>query len=61
MKTSNQKATAISKPWWNRPLLGNQSLWERLKTIFIREPIPESSIFLHNRALAQLEKITPLI
>ncbi|AFZ42854.1 hypothetical protein PCC7418_0629 [Halothece sp. PCC 7418] len=65
MKSNNKEATqlnsTLSQPWWNRPLWGNQSIWERLKGMFIREPIPESSIFLHDRALAQLKKIAPLI
>jgi len=65
MKSNSGDVTQINstfqKPWWNRPLWGNQSMWERLTSVFIRETIPESNIFLHDRALAKLQKITPLI
>lgn len=65
MKSNSGDVTRINstfqKPWWNRPLWGEQSMWERLTSVFIREIIPESSIFLHDRALAKIQKITPLI
>ncbi|MDR9402816.1 MAG: hypothetical protein RI580_05190, partial [Halothece sp. Uz-M2-17] len=54
-----QQHSNVEKPWWDSPLWGDYSFREKITTLFKREPIPDNSIFLHNRALTQLENIAP--
>ena len=51
----------LSGNWWNQPLWGEQTFLEKVMGVFWKEEIPESNIFLHNRALQGVEKITPVI
>jgi hypothetical protein len=39
------------KPWWNKPLYGELSLWERINRGFYREQISDSVIAIHDLAL----------
>lgn len=63
MKINSQDMTEqhsnVQKPWWDSPLWGDNSFREKMITLFKREPIPDNSIFLHNRALTELENIAP--
>lgn len=43
----------VVKPWWNRPLVGDLSLWERLNQLFYKEEIPDSVIGIHDVALSE--------
>ncbi len=47
----------IVKPWWNRPLVGELSLWERLNQLFYKEEIPDSVISIHDVALSEGMKL----
>ncbi len=51
----------LSRTWWNQPLWGEQTFLEKVTGVFWKEQIPESSIFLHNRALKEVEKMSPAI
>lgn len=63
MKTNQQTNTSnvIQKPWWNRPLWGERTLIEAITASVFKELIPESTIFLHDRALGEVSKIAPSI
>lgn len=64
MKTTSEQTTqkhSQVKPWWDSPLWGDNSFREIIITLFKREPIPESPVFLHDRALMALEKFAPYI
>uniref|UniRef100_B8HLT4 Uncharacterized protein n=1 Tax=Cyanothece sp. (strain PCC 7425 / ATCC 29141) TaxID=395961 RepID=B8HLT4_CYAP4 len=44
---------SVIRPWWNRPLWGNQSILERILNHFQTKPaVPEGVLALHNRELA---------
>jgi serine/threonine protein kinase len=45
------------RPWWNRPLIGNRSMTERVIGLFIKLPISERALFLHQKALEEAEKL----
>jgi hypothetical protein len=47
----------VLKPWWNRPLVGDLSLWDRLNQLFYKEEIPDSVIGIHDVALSQGTKL----
>jgi hypothetical protein len=40
----------VLKPWWNRPLVGELSQWERISRWFYREEIPSPVVEIHNSA-----------
>ncbi len=40
-----------TKPWWNRPLIGDRSLWERVTGRFHKHDIPAEVQTLHQEAL----------
>ncbi|MDJ0844717.1 hypothetical protein [Crocosphaera sp.] len=42
-------------PWWNRPVMGDDSLVEDLLGKFSKEPVSESALFLHNREMTDLK------
>ena len=44
-------------PWWNRPLLGQLSMTERIITTFKKKPVEELAISLHQQALKDIESI----
>lgn len=48
------------KAWWNRPIVGNQSITQIVMSIFHKPDVPEDQIFLHNRAFEQVKEIAPL-
>lgn len=50
-----------NKPWWNRPLIGDISLIERIIGYINRKEVPELALSLHNAELQELEKLTPII
>jgi hypothetical protein len=43
----------VLKPWWNRPLVGDLSLWDRLNQLVYKEEIPDSVIGIHDAALSE--------
>ncbi|WP_299489716.1 hypothetical protein [Acaryochloris sp. IP29b_bin.137] len=48
------------KPWWNRPLIGNQSVTERIRSLFNRfqrAEIPERALKSHSQALQAIHKL----
>ena len=47
----------VLKPWWNRPLVGDLSLWDRLNQLFYKEEIPDSVIGIHDAALSEVIKL----
>lgn len=47
----------LRKPWWNRPLVGELSIWERINRIFYKEEIPDSVIGIHDAALREGTKL----
>lgn len=57
----NLQPNSEQKPWWNRPLLGNVSLIERILGGINRKQIPELALSLHNTEMEELEKIAPTI
>jgi hypothetical protein len=59
--TSESNKYKSQAPWWNRPLWGQRSLWEKLTARFLKESVPESTVFLHDRALRELTQIAPRI
>lgn len=66
MKSLSQEQSLFNEqtsrlPWWNRPLWGNRSLWNKLTARFLKESVPESTVFLHDRALRELTQIAPRI
>ena len=42
-------------PWWNRPVMGEDSLVEDLLEKFSKEEVSESARFLHNREMTDLK------
>ena len=53
-KTENQ-------PWWNRPLIGENSVLESLKERFSKAEIPNHHVIEHDRALQETEKLARFI
>lgn len=51
----NQEAPKAQVPWWHRPVWGEESLLEDILSIFRKESIPESTVFLHNREFMDLK------
>ena len=51
------RSDKIVKPWWNRPLVGELSLWERVNQLFYKEEIPDSVISIHDVALSEGMKL----
>lgn len=47
--------------WWNKPLFGSVSLWQRLWGALKPQPIPELAVSLHNTELEELNNIAPTI
>lgn len=48
------------RPWWNQPLIGNQSMTERITSLFKgfkKEDIPERALKSHSEALQTLHKL----
>ncbi|MDJ0510099.1 MAG: hypothetical protein QNJ64_12725 [Crocosphaera sp.] len=41
-------------PWWNRPVMGEDSLVEDLLEKFSKKGVSESALFLHNREMTDL-------
>jgi hypothetical protein len=48
----------IQKPWWNKPLIGDLSLWERTNRWFYREEIPDSVLSIHQTAFEEATKLS---
>lgn len=48
------------RPWWNRPLIGRQSMTERIGSLFKRfnkENVPERALKTHSEALQAINKL----
>lgn len=56
MKTESQLS---KKTWWNRPLFGNVSLWQRIYSTLNRQKIPDSVLSSYNQELDNVQKIEP--
>jgi|GEM_PF-3432770 len=59
-QTSIHASQVLSRPWWNRPLVGNQSLVERIgayRHSFIKEDVPERAISTHAEAVQTIHKL----
>ena len=48
---SSSKHKKQTYPWWNRPLIGDRSLTQRLILLFRKEPISERALQIHQKAL----------
>jgi L-rhamnose mutarotase len=57
----NGKPQLNEKPFWNRPLFGNISLWQRILGILHRQQIPDSVLSFFDRELESLNKIEPTL
>lgn len=54
-KTENQ-------PWWNRSILGEESVWQSLKQVFSNKPeVPNHQVIEHDRAMQEAEKLARFI
>ncbi|WPF89146.1 hypothetical protein WEU38_02370 [Cyanobacterium aponinum AL20118] len=63
MKSGIPGVQTPTQPWWNRPLLGNQSLLQWLKTVLSfqsKQEIPESTIQLYTNSFGQLKNIAAI-
>jgi hypothetical protein len=60
--TITNKSHQSPKPWWNRPLIGQKSLLERVNNWwqekFILEEVPENSLDIYKNALKKIRDIT---
>ena len=52
----SQAVGLIEKPWWNRPLIGQRSLVERTQDWLHKKPIPEETLVLYNKNLAEIQQ-----
>ncbi|MBL1209008.1 hypothetical protein [Geminocystis sp. GBBB08] len=50
-----------SKPWWNRPLVGNVSIIERILGALNPQKVPELALSLHDTELEELRKFEPTL
>lgn len=57
----NEKPQLNEKPFWNRPLFGNISLWQRILGILHRQQIPDSVLSSFDRELESLNKLEPTL
>ncbi|MFP4134078.1 MAG: hypothetical protein ACLFRN_07125 [Halothece sp.] len=48
-------------PWWNRPILGENSAWQSLKEVFSKAEIPNHHVIEHNRMMREVEKLAGFI
>lgn len=60
-KTKDQSSIASQKPWWNKPLWGDRSFLEKVKSYFAKTPIPEATVSLHNENLQQVTQVATLL
>lgn len=49
------------KPWWNRPLIGNKSLVDRVKSMLFRQAVVSEAVEFHNITLSDISKISTRI
>jgi len=49
------------QPWWNRPIIGNQSIWQKLKARLIKPEVPRDKVVEHDREMQEVEKLANFI
>lgn len=54
----NRESDSSTKPWWNRPLIGQRSVVQRVADALRKKPVPEEMIKLYHASLAQLQSLT---
>ncbi len=53
------KPKLTQQPWWNRPLFGGVSLWERIIGILHRQKVPELTLSLYDEQINAIKKLAP--
>ena len=56
-----KESKLMQQPWWNRPLFGNVTLWEKFLGALNKQDIPELALSLYDTQLEELKKIEPTL
>lgn len=59
-RDSLQKNQVLPRPWWNRPLIGNRSMTERMGSLLEKlkkDDVPERALRTHAEALQTMNKL----
>ena len=57
-QTTSSVPNKQTYPWWNRPLIGNYSLTQRLVLLFFKPSISERSLQIHQKSLSAITKLS---
>ena len=55
------KPKSTQQPWWNRPLFGGVSLWDRIIGILYRKQISELTLSLYDEQVEAIAKLEPTL
>lgn len=57
----NIKHSSRIKPWWNRPIVGDVSLFDRFCCLLSSKTVPDLAVSLHNTEMEEIGKIAPTV